>query len=80
MQRSIIDGEGREWDVTVGRESYGMQVLLFFSRNGEGTRKAMLASSTQIEALAEFDGLDDAALRARLEASVAWEDDILGSL
>lgn len=80
MQRSITDSEGRQWDVTVGRESYGMQVLLFFPRFGGGTRKAMLASSTQIEALAELDGLDEITLRERLKISVAWEDDILGSL
>jgi len=73
MIRTIADDGGRSWDVTVGRESYGMQVLLFFPKDGGGVRKAMMAASTRLDADQELAGLDDAALRERLEQSVPWE-------
>jgi hypothetical protein len=79
MMRTITDSQGKHWDITLGRESYGMQVLLFFPQAGEGVRKAMLASSTRLDAQQELSGLDDAALLERLQASVPWEADSLGS-
>ncbi|MCP1673123.1 hypothetical protein J2T57_000215 [Natronocella acetinitrilica] len=75
--RAIIDADGREWSVTLGRESYGMQVLLFVAA-GAGVRKALLASDTRIDAQAELDQLTDAGLRERLAASVPWEDSLMG--
>ena len=78
MSRQIVDAEGTAWEVSVGREAYGMQVLLFFPSGGAGIRKAMLAASTGLEAQHELDAMDDAALRERLDASVPWESPLGG--
>lgn len=79
MMRTLTDPQGRQWDVTLGRESYGIQVLLFFPQAGEGVRKAMLRSDTRIDAQHELTQLDEAALLERLRASVPWEADSLDS-
>lgn len=71
--RRIQDAQGDPWDVMLGRESYGMQVLLFVPCGGGGVRKAMLAADTRVDAQAELDALDDAGLLERLSASVPWE-------
>ncbi|RFA30052.1 hypothetical protein CAI21_07515 [Alkalilimnicola ehrlichii] len=71
--RTLIDVEGKEWDVAVGRESYGMQVLLFFPRGGGEIRKAMMGSSTRLDAQQELDSLNRQALQERLESSQPWE-------
>lgn len=73
MIRELIDAEGRRWDVTVGRESYGILVLLFAPSCGEGVRKAMLASSTRLEALQELAELSDEELVERLRQSQPWD-------
>jgi|HigsolmetaAR203D_1030402.scaffolds.fasta_scaffold78596_1 hypothetical protein len=73
MIRTIADDSGRQWDITVGRESYGMQMLLFFPKDGGGVRKAMMTSITRLDADRELAELDEATLRERLAQSVPWE-------
>lgn len=73
MFRAFTDKQGRRWDVGVGRESYGMQVLLFAAAAGGEVRKALMHSNTWLEAEQELAGLSDAALQERLEASQPWE-------
>jgi hypothetical protein len=75
--RQITDAQGQEWDVTLGRESYGMQVLLFLRRGGGEVRKAMLAADTRVDAQAELEGLNDEDLRDRLGVSVPWDAESL---
>ena len=72
--RRFTDEQGREWDATVGRESYGMQVFLFMPRDGSGVRKALMTSDTWLDGERELDTMDEDALRERLGVSVAWED------
>ena len=72
--RRFTDEQGREWDATVGRESYGMQVFLFIPQDGSGVRKALMTSDTWLEGERELDTMDQAALQERLGVSVAWED------
>lgn len=72
--RRFTDEQGREWDTTVGRESYGMQVFLFMPLDGSGVRKALMRSDTWLDGERELDGMDEEALRERLEVSVAWEE------
>lgn len=80
--RDIADNEGRRWTAAVGRESYGMQVVLFVPVGGGGAgdvRKAMLASDTRLDAQREFDALADDDLIDMLARSVPWEsEDITG--
>lgn len=73
--RQFTDSNGHAWDAEVGRESYGMQVILFFPAGGGGVRKAMLAADTRLEAHRELDGLSDDELREALRRSVPWEAD-----
>ncbi len=73
-ERIIHDAAGRAWSVLPGRESYGMQVLLFVAEDGGEVRKAMLAAQTQLDAWRELDGYSDDILRDRLAASVDWAE------
>lgn len=71
--REFRDGQGRAWDVTVGRESWGTLVLLFSPRGEGGPRTApVLEAETRREAEHLLEEMDEAALRARLAASEAW--------
>ena len=72
--RRFTDEQGREWDATVGRESYGMQVFLFIPQDGSGVRKALMTSDTWLDGERELDTMDEPALQERLGVSVAWED------
>ena len=48
--RLFTDGDGKAWDVVVGRESYGTVVALFFPRKGsEPPRQALLDVSSPDE-------------------------------
>jgi hypothetical protein len=64
--RDLVDADGRRWDVAVGRESWGTQVLLFACRDRPETRSFVLAAETPMEAERELDGLSDGELRERL--------------
>ncbi|SEP14198.1 hypothetical protein [Aquisalimonas asiatica] len=72
--RRITDEQGHDWDVTVGRESYGMQVFLFMPQDGSGVRKALMTADTWLDGERELHTLDQAALLERLGVSVPWEE------
>lgn len=70
--RRFADGEGRAWDVTVGRESWGTLVLVFSLRDGHENRTALMAAETLRDAERELEEMDEAALRERLAGSKPW--------
>ena len=73
--RNILDNDGRAWTVLVGRESYGVQVLLFAAAGGGEVRKAALLADTRIDAEAELARYSDQDLRDRLADSSPWGED-----
>ncbi len=74
--RQLTDRSGSVWDVAVGRESYGMQVVLFFPRGGGAICKSALRADTRLEAEIELDGYDDEELLFLLERAVPWESSL----
>lgn len=61
--RSFQDPEGRHWDVTVGRESWGAFYVLFVPRVAEDAiLQAPLAVASAEEAGKLLDSLDDEGL------------------
>lgn len=70
--RRFRDAEGREWEATIGRESWGMLVLLFSDREGAEVRRAALASETVQDANRELDAMDEEELRRRLRDAEPW--------
>lgn len=71
--RVIEDGEGRSWDVIVGRGSWGSLVILFSLRGPNENRTFDLASETVRQAEQELAALTDDELRERLAGSKPWE-------
>ena len=71
--RIVQDGQGRTWDVLVGRGSWGSLVILFSLRGDNENRTADLASETVRQAEQEVAALSDDELRARLAESKPWE-------
>lgn len=71
--RGFSDREGGEWDVMVGRESWGNLVLIFSPRRGSGNRTLLIAAETVRQAEAELAALGEDELRARLRESRPWE-------
>ena len=73
--RRIRDSEGRDWDVQVGRESYGMHVALFMPVAGGGdVRQSMLAADTWLAAEQYLGEAGDDELRDLLERARPWGD------
>lgn len=73
--RRFRDRAGVEWDVILGRESWGTHVALFVPRQGQAPpRQAPLAAAAVDAAMQELDGLDDAALQALLDRSTEKEE------
>lgn len=68
--KRFTDEAGRQWDVVLGRESWGALLALFVPRDGGVARQAVLAASDYNEAQHELDTLDDGALARLLSASV----------
>lgn len=75
--RHYEDEQGRGWTVLVGRESYGMQVLLFFPDGGGEVLKALMAADTRLGGQQELDAMDAEDLAAALGSAVPWERDSL---
>lgn len=71
MMRRFDDGEGRPWDVIVGKASWGALYALFVPAGGrdEPVRQAPLRASSQEDAAAELEAMDARALAAMLERS-----------
>jgi hypothetical protein len=71
--RNFEDELGRGWSVSVGRESWGSQLLLFSPRDGqEGVRKSALSAGTPLEAAQELEALSLDQLRSRLAQAEPW--------
>ena len=68
--RRYVDEQGRQWDVVLGRESWGSLLALFVPRGSGTPRQSMLATSDYNAAQQELDALDDAALAEMLRNSV----------
>ena len=70
--RRFTGGDGREWEVTIGKESWGTLVLLFSPAAGGDVRKAVLQAETSRAAHAELDEMTDDALRTQLDGAGPW--------
>jgi len=70
--RSLTDADGRTWDVTVGRESWGGVMLLFVPRANEGVLVADLATEEVLVAEQELAQLSDDELQRHLAAARPW--------
>ena len=69
--RRFRDRSGIEWDVVIGRESWGTSVALFVPPTSSelDVRQALLQSAAADAAMRELEGLDDAALQTLLDRS-----------
>jgi hypothetical protein len=73
--RRYRDRSGAEWDVVLGRESWGTLLALFVPASGDAAvRQAPLAATAYDAATQELDGMDDAALQALLDRSTLKEE------
>lgn len=70
--RTFRDETGRLWEVTVGRASYGTQVLIFSRRDSHEVRQTLMESTSPLDAQNEFNELGDEDLRSRLLRSEEW--------
>lgn len=68
--RKFVDRQEREWEVVIGRASWGAYLLIFSptDRSGE-MREAHLSAGSQGEAFLELDALTDHELAEMLERS-----------
>jgi hypothetical protein len=68
--RAFTDAGGRQWDVVVGRESWGAFVALFVPKShNTDVRQTLMQAASQEAAYDELSGMDEAALRALLDRS-----------
>ncbi|CAN5752269.1 hypothetical protein BH23GEM9_BH23GEM9_11930 [soil metagenome] len=68
--RRFRDRTGTEWDVVLGRESWGSLLALFVPRTGDSpVRQAALMASSHDAATRELNELSDTALRALFDRS-----------
>jgi hypothetical protein len=69
--RRFRDRSGIEWDVVLGRESWGTSVALFVPPTSSDlvVRQAALDSAAADAAMRELDSLDAAALQALFDRS-----------
>lgn len=75
--RKFTDAGGNEWEVVVGRESWGMLYALFVPAGpgrSEPIRQTMLRSSGYDAAQLELEEMDDAALAALFDLSTPKPD------
>ena len=70
--RSFAADSGAQWQVTVGKESWGTLVLLFTPMGTGDARTTILHAETMFQANVELDALTDDDLRARLNDSRPW--------
>ncbi len=71
--RRFQDTQGTEWDVVLGRESFGALLALFVPVGEGAVRQAPLRSEGYDAAQHELDTMDEAALRQLLRASTEKE-------
>ena len=70
--RRFLDEDGHEWEVVVGKESWGTLVLLFSPIAGSAVRKVVIAAETLLAAHAELDAMTDEMLRTHLASAGPW--------
>jgi hypothetical protein len=70
--RRFLDERGQEWEVVVGKESWGTLVLLFSPVAGGAVRKVVIAAETLLAAHAELDAMTDELLRTHLAGASPW--------
>ena len=69
--RLFEGADGREWEVVVGRESWGVCYAIFLPRQGDGgPLQAMLKATSMQEARGELMGMDDGELSALLGGAI----------
>lgn len=68
--RRFLDRHGVEWEVWVGRESWGVMVALLVPSQGGGTRRAHLSAGSPEDAERQVESLDETGLNALLDASL----------
>ncbi len=71
--RRFRDGAGQEWDVVLGRESFGGLLALFVPVGGGVARQAPLRSAGYDAAVHELEIMDEHALHQLLRASTEKE-------
>lgn len=59
--RRYTDGQGREWDIVIGRESFGALLALFIPARGNaaGPREIVLPAASQPAAEAELEAMTE---------------------
>ncbi len=68
--RTFRGSDGREWEVVVGRESWGSLFAIFLPRNGEGDpRQTLLRGTSMDEALRAVLEMEEAELVSLLDQS-----------
>jgi hypothetical protein len=68
--RRFSGNDGREWEVVVGRESWGTVVAIFVPMEGGGSpRQTLLEATTTDEALRNLRLIPEEKLRVLLEQS-----------
>ncbi|MQM39418.1 hypothetical protein KBTX_03444 [wastewater metagenome] len=78
--RTITADDGRSWTAFVGRESYGVHMVLFMPQSGGGACQVPLASATWLEAERELGSMtDEELLRCLNERSWPWGEGFDGS-
>jgi hypothetical protein len=66
--RAFISRDGTDWDVVVGRESWGTLVVMFIPRSGDARpRQTVLESGSAEEALSELRAMTDSELQDLLD-------------
>ncbi|HWV58821.1 MAG TPA: hypothetical protein VNZ57_15300 [Longimicrobiales bacterium] len=75
--RRFVDGQGRPWDIVLGRESWGNWYALFVPVEGNpegGIRQTLLRAPSHEAAQIELDSLSDSAIQELLRNSVPKEN------
>jgi hypothetical protein len=73
--RRFRDRDGVEWDVVLGRESWGTLLALFVPVSGPAAvRQAPLAASAYDTAMQELERLDDDAIQQLLDGSAIKDE------
>jgi hypothetical protein len=75
--RRFRDRQGREWDVVLGRASWGLHCALFVpvGTTQQPVRQTPLLASAADAGVQELDGLDDAGLQALLDRSTIKDEE-----
>ena len=71
IMRRYVDRGGTQWDVVLGRESWGTSVALFVPPTSSDltVRQAALGATTHDAATRELDSMDEAALHVLFDRS-----------